>query len=68
MGTDLLRSLPKWTDTLGEMRGICQGLKDEGIAHEAVQAWALHWDHQIYKGTVGVVWGLVLVVLGVMDG
>ena len=50
MNTDLLRSLPKWTDTLNDMRTVCQGLKEEGIAGEAVNAWALHWDHQLYKG------------------
>jgi hypothetical protein len=50
MNTDLLRSFPRWNDVMGELRSHCAALRAEGIAPEAVNAWALHWDYQLYKG------------------
>lgn len=50
MNTDLLRSYSRWTDVVTEMRGLLTTLRVEGISPEAIGAWALHWDHQLYKG------------------
>ena len=50
-GTDLLRAAPRWAEELLQMRTHCAGLVAQQIPQAAVNAWALHWDHQLYKGT-----------------
>ena len=50
MGTDLLRCGARWTEVLLAMRTHCADLRAQNISAAAVNAWALHWDHQLYKG------------------
>jgi hypothetical protein len=50
MNTDLLRAEKAWADALGGLRTHLAVLREEGVPADAIQAWALHWDHQLYKG------------------
>ena len=48
--TNLLRNQPKWKDILGEIRSIMVKVQEEArVRPECMQAWYLHWDHQLYK-------------------
>eukprot|EP00048_Salpingoeca_helianthica_P012918 m.191084 g.191084 ORF g.191084 m.191084 type:complete len:4245 (+) comp15437_c5_seq48:84-12818(+) len=49
MNTDLLRAEKTWTDGIGSLRTHLAALREEGVPAEAINAWALHWDHQLYK-------------------
>ena len=52
MNTDLLRAEKTWADVLQDMRGHLESLRAERISEAAIHTWALHWDHQLYKGII----------------
>eukprot|EP00727_Mastigamoeba_balamuthi_P008574 m51a1_g4339 putative cytoplasmic dynein 2 heavy chain 1 isoform x1 (4695) ;mRNA; f:164362-180818 len=48
-GTDLLKQENAWTEEVREIRGIFTSLQEQGHKPQRMQAWMVHWDHQLYK-------------------
>ncbi|CAH0388994.1 unnamed protein product [Bemisia tabaci] len=46
MDTDLIRELPKWRETVSEMRNI---IKEVEAIFINTSSWKSHWNHQLYK-------------------
>lgn len=47
MGTDLLKNGQTWKDEMRHLREIIATLESQGYTN--LQAFKLHWDHQLYK-------------------
>lgn len=47
MGTDLLRQGQLWKDEMRHLREIIASM--ESLGYTNLQAFKLHWDHQLYK-------------------